>query len=51
MLKKVLKLNTEGSLAVGIPKKFAKELQLTENDALNVVKIGDTLHITKIVID
>jgi antitoxin component of MazEF toxin-antitoxin module len=50
-LKKVLKLNAEGSLAVGIPKKFVSEMQLTENDALSVVLVGHTLHITKIKIE
>lgn len=51
LLKKVLKLNAEGSLAVGIPKKFVSEMQLTENDALSVVLVGHTLHITKIKIE
>lgn len=50
MLKKVMKLNNDGSIGVGIPKSMAREMGLTSNDYVNIVREGNTLHITKVVI-
>ncbi len=50
MLKKVMKLNNDGSIGVGIPIAMAREMGLTSNDYVNIERVGNTLHITKVVI-
>ena len=50
MLKKVLKLNNDGSIGIGIPAKMARELGLTCNDNVNIEKVGNCIHINKVVI-
>lgn len=51
MLKKVLKLNRDGSIGIGVPAKLARELALTSDSCVNIEKVGNSLHITKIKID
>lgn len=51
MIKKVLKMNTDGSLGIGIPAQFARDLGITCNDYVNMEKVGSCLHITKVKID
>jgi hypothetical protein len=51
MLKKVLKLNKEGSIGIGVPVKLARELDLDSNSCVNIERVGNSLHITKIKIE
>jgi hypothetical protein len=51
MIKKVLKLNKGCSVGVGIPSALARELGWTKDDYVSLVKCGNCLHITKVVID
>lgn len=48
MLKKVLKLNNDGSIGIGIPAKMARELGLTCDDYVNIERVGNSLHVTKV---
>ncbi len=49
-LKKILKLNNSGSLGVCIPSETIKEMGLSQGDYVNISKVGNTLHLTKVVI-
>lgn len=49
-LKKILKLNNSGSLGVCIPSDVMKEIGLSQGDYVNISKVGNTLHIAKVVI-
>jgi antitoxin component of MazEF toxin-antitoxin module len=51
MLKKVLKLNNDNSIAVGIPAKVARDLNLTDTDYVNLEKVGNCIHLTKVRIE
>ncbi len=51
MLKTVLKLNRDGSIGIGVPAKLAHELDLNCESCVNIEKVGNSLHITKIKID
>jgi antitoxin component of MazEF toxin-antitoxin module len=51
MLKKIIKLNNDGSIGVGIPAKVARELGITNEDYVNMERVGNCLHITKVHIE
>lgn len=51
MLKKVLKLNNSGSIGIGVPAALAREIGLTCDDCVNIEKVGNSLHVTKIRIE
>lgn len=51
MIMKVMKLNKRRSVVIGISVEFVRELSITENDYINVEKVGNCLHITKIRIE
>lgn len=50
-LKKVLKLNNSGSLGICIPADVMKDLELVQGDYVNISKVGNTLHLTKVQIN
>lgn len=47
----VFKLNKNGTLAVVIPAKEARELGITEKSCLSINKMGNSLHYNPVVIE
>lgn len=46
----VFKVNNHGTLAVVIPAREAKELEINENSTLAFSRVGNSLHYNKVVI-
>jgi antitoxin component of MazEF toxin-antitoxin module len=51
MLKKIIKLNNDGSIAVSIPAKIARELCITSSDYVRLEKVNQSILITKVKIE
>lgn len=51
LTKKLLKLNSDGSVGIGLPIQLARSLEWTADDFINITRTGNTLHITKVRIE
>lgn len=50
MIRKAFCTNNAGTIAITIPATLAREMELTKEDNVNIVLVGKTLHITKVVL-
>ena len=50
MIRKAMKLNDFGTVGISVPAQFSREMELTLQDSVNIVLVGKTLHITKVVL-
>jgi len=48
-VKKVTKLNTGGTIGLTIPAAICKRMGLSADDFVNISIVGNTLHVTKVV--
>lgn len=48
-VKKITRLNTGGTLGLSIPIAICKRMGLSADDFVNISIVGNTLHITKVV--
>lgn len=51
IVKKLLKLNADGSVAVGLPIRLARSLDWNSDTVVSITRAGNTLHITEVKID
>ncbi len=51
VIKKVSKLNADGTLGISLPHKLVEKLNWTSESFVNISIIGDTLHIVKVKIE
>lgn len=51
VLKSILKLNTAGSLGICLPAAMMRKLGIEAGDYVNLNVVGNTIHITKVMIE
>jgi antitoxin component of MazEF toxin-antitoxin module len=51
VIRKAFQLNDYGSIGISIPADLSKEVGLNIGDYVNIVKVGNCIHVTKVVIE
>lgn len=50
VIRKIVKTNSTGTIGVNIPKEFVDELGITENSYMNIEKVGNSIHMNRVVL-